>query len=141
MNELAKAISELVNTINGGANGLGQALKTNAPQLWKMAVYQAKVDAWSSVAMWCSLAVILLLIGRHFRTHVKYWETERAKLTDDPWEAAKAKDSADCWRTAFVIAMTLASIIVVATVGNNMPQIMNPEYAAASALSERFLGK
>jgi hypothetical protein len=35
MNELAKSLAELINTINSGANGLGGAMKTHAPELWR----------------------------------------------------------------------------------------------------------
>ena len=146
MNELAKSIAELIATINKGANGVGESFQKVAPDAWKVAVYHAKVQAWTTLACVLGLAAIVFAVG------LKFWQMQR-KNDDlaDQAETGKEPGWKDQYRAAcsdaegFAFgkwcAFCIAALITVLGITANLDEIMNPEYEAASQLSARFLGK
>lgn len=158
MNELAKAIAELIQTLNGGASGIGQAFKTHAPDLWRVAVYQARLDASIDLAAWELVGVAFLVLGwlmvRHARnlqlasvaarTRLEVARTTRGDVTAarEAYEKADKyyRDNDGYWVSGG-LSILVGFVFVCAGLACNLAAIINPEYAAASELAARFLRK
>lgn len=124
MQELAKSFSELVNSLNGGAKGLAEAMQRVAPDAWRIAVFQEKLNGWlrllfavTSVAVLSKIAAFCL----------------RRRREDKP-------NSLE-WTIAFVVLLSSTMIIAWSSGLYSIPRLINPEYAAALELSKLFLGK
>jgi len=143
MNELAKSISELINTINSGANGLGSAMQTHAPELWRLAVRQVILDAASNIALFLSLSTIAFLVGMRFGKAAKSWSKKEddAIASNDHHAARNASSESAGYTVAQWIIVTIAVIMAGTALSCNIPKLLNPGYEAASQLSSRFLGK
>jgi hypothetical protein len=126
MNELAKSIAELIGSINSGANQTGEAIRKIAPYAWRCAVYEAKLDAWTTLACVLGIAVMVFVGGLKFH---------QMQLNSDSHE-----DQVDFAIYKWV-ALSIAALITILGICSNLDEILNPEYEAASQLSTRFLGK
>ena len=126
MNELAKSPAELINTINSGANGLGGAMKTHAPESWRAAVYQSQLTGYTDIA---SIVCLNLLLGISLT-----WLIRKAK--DDEFEPTYVVPA-----VIVGIFLVMAIIIAACVVPSDITKILNPEHEAALQLATRFLGK
>lgn len=145
MQELAKSISELVNSLNGGAKGLADAMQRVAPDAWRVAVRQVVIDAATGWAAWLLFAVLLLVVAAKFSANQRWNEsamaTERGK--EHPKQSAldNYEEHGFTWQGLKWAALLVAAVTVLVSSSSYIPDLLNPQYAAASQLSARFLGK
>jgi hypothetical protein len=138
MQELAKSFSELVNSLNGGAKGLSDALQRVAPDAWKIAVYQARLSGITNALCWLSLSCVLAFVARRF--YVAHRKTLKlAQLETQKCAIGKLEDEASGYYVGALVCGSIASVIAAVGVLSNVATIINPEYTAASELSVRFL--
>ena len=117
MQELAKSISELVNSLNGGAKGLADAMQRVAPDAWRIAVRAQITNAVVSIALEITLFVVALMISRKL---VAYGRNE-----DTSQEGAGA-----CYAATFCLACV--AIWMVCSLNLDLQRLLNPEFYAAA---------
>jgi hypothetical protein len=118
MNELSKSVAELIQSLNGGAKSLAEALQRISPEAWKVTVYQVQINAYRNIIGWWCIAAVCFVIGLKFRQIEK-------KL-----RAAKDNE-AESYCIVTWVAMCLSLIISFVAVCANIDGIINPQYEAA----------
>lgn len=121
MNELLKSLSELIQSLNGGAKAFGDSLQRIYPEAWRVAVYQVQLNGFRYMAAWCFIAAVIFVIGLKFRQVEKSYRAEQGLDVDKSTDFNIAK-----W-----IAMSLAAVIAFTAICVNIDTITNPQYDAA----------
>jgi hypothetical protein len=137
MQELAKSFSELVNSLNGGAKGLADALNRVAPGAWKVVVYQARLSGITNALCWLSLSCVLAFVARRF--YVDHRKTLKLAHLETKKDAiGRLENEASRYYVVALACGSIAAAIAAVGVLSNVATILNPEYTAASELSARF---
>lgn len=147
MQELAKSISELVNSLNGGAKGLAEAMQRVAPDAWRIAVKQVVIDAVTGLVGWTLVAALICVLAYKFKLneHQNYsWLAQEKKKPAaeqrEPYISRLVTD-ANVWHIWTWVSAVSACVVLIAATCFHIPRLLNPQYEAASQLSARFLRK
>jgi hypothetical protein len=136
MQELAKSFSQLVDSLNGGAKGLAEALQRIAPDAWRIAVRQVVIDAACGLLAWTIIVYGILSVAHILRTCSK-------SASDEPESIGRGGLMTD--KAAYVLWSRIVTgtglVIYAVAVSCYMPELLNPQYEAASQMAERFLVK
>jgi hypothetical protein len=131
MNEITKAIADLINTLNGGAKDAATALRDHAPQAWAIVVRQVYAEAWLSLMGWlvfaCVLAGFAIALWREARRLAK---SENLTERDDGTGLAIGAS----------IVGTAAIIVALVSCASYVQVLLTPEYAAAERVLELVRG-
>ena len=143
MEELAKQIAGLLQTLNSGAKGVGESVQRIAPDAWRVVVKQVIVDAWSSIVCWTIVSLVIFGIAIFLRRCANA-STKKVNESEDDHKCQYMKDlkSEAFTMNAWALVLTVAgSVVLFSAFNQNVPRLLNAEYHAASYLSERLLGR
>jgi len=121
MKDLSNSIAELVDSINHGATAVGASFRNISPEVWRAAVYQARITAWIYMGIWLFVAGIVAYIADKMRAF-------RRKAIAD----GDTRGEADSFETASWVLACVALLITIIAIGEGIIGIMNPEYTAAT---------
>lgn len=126
MNELAKSIAELINSLNGGAKSAAEALARVAPDAWHALVWRVQVEAALQTVGSLVLAVMFAASAPWFAKKAAA-EAKKPCYVDQGFNVGALKVIAG----AFV---WVAVILVLVTLRNTVPDLIAPETEAAARL-------
>lgn len=130
MNELTQKIAELISTLNNGATEIGRAAKLYSPDLWRIALRQVVVEAWTFWSMWTAISALGIFFSVWLLRASLGWKAS--------YEDCSAYTTGRNWAIALISIFTTMFIINTAHL---FSIILNPEFAAASYLMNRLLEK
>lgn len=125
MNEISKALAQLLETANNGLKGVGGGIQSLSPEAWRIAVKQAYISAVSTTVTSALFAVVALVVIVGAAKIII-----RREEGDDVGPLVAA--------VLVAVAVLLVCIFAIANVG--IPGILNPEFAAAELILEKLRG-
>lgn len=126
MNELAKSIADLINSLNSGAKGAADAFARVAPEAWHALVRRVQVEAALQAACFIALSALCGYLALWFRRAAL--DCARRKPYYD-----QSEDVGFRW-VGFGVCASAAVIFASVLLCGVLPDLLAPEVTAAERL-------
>lgn len=118
----SKTIGDAANRLVDGVEALAKAAEKVAPEAWEVAVSAHRTEALTQLVAWLAFAALLVFIGR--------LAIIAGRKSGDSYEVMPP----DVVLGAGWLMVGIAGIVTTATLADNLPRAINPEWYAAQSI-------